>query len=109
MITCPKCQGAMEQGFVAADRILTRWIARDECTGLAEDQRQAQDSDFHEPMHEVRLSGTLRQTLISATAAAAITSRPTLMAGAMMCGCPTSSQLSPVHAAAGALEPRKNR
>jgi uncharacterized protein (UPF0212 family) len=26
MITCPKCQGAMEQGFVAADRILTRWI-----------------------------------------------------------------------------------
>jgi hypothetical protein len=33
-------------------------------------------------MPEVRLSGTLRQTLISATAAAAITSRPTLMAGA---------------------------
>ena len=25
MITCPKCQGAMEQGFVA-DRVLTRWI-----------------------------------------------------------------------------------
>jgi hypothetical protein len=25
MITCPKCQGAMEQGFLV-DRVLTRWI-----------------------------------------------------------------------------------